>query len=246
MRNGKKGRRISTVLGIKLDITTRKRVLRIVENWLKKESQHYIVTPNPEMLVLAQTDRRFLEVLNRADLSIPDGVGLKLADKRLKIIPGVELMDDLIKISSQKGYKVMLVGSRIGVAVKAAKRLRKKLKYKNIWGFSGLKKVETASKEDQQSLLNRINRIKPDLLFVGFGASKQEKWIARYLPHLDVKVAMGVGGAIDVAASPWKRAPQVMRVVGMEWLWRLFLQPWRWKRQLSLVKFVYLVLRERF
>jgi N-acetylglucosaminyldiphosphoundecaprenol N-acetyl-beta-D-mannosaminyltransferase len=140
----------------------------------------------------------------------------------------------------------MLVGSRIGVAVKAAKRLRKKLKYKNIWGFSGLKKVETASKEDQQSLLNRINRIKPDLLFVGFGASKQEKWIARYLPHLDVKVAMGVGGAIDVAASPWKRAPQVMRVVGMEWLWRLFLQPWRWKRQLSLVKFVYLVLRERF
>ena len=88
-----------------------------------------------------------------------------------------------------------------------------------------------------------INKIKPDLLFVALGHGKQEKWIAKNLPKLKVKVAMGVGGALDYIAKPWLRAPRLLQALGLEWLWRLALQPWRVRRQLSLVKFLWLVLK---
>ena len=207
------------ILGVKVDRVTLPQALKIVDLWLASgRSKHYITTPNPEMIVAAQKDPAFKRILNAADLAIPDGAGLRLADPKLRRLSGADLMMALIK----KGYKTLLCGSKPGVAQKAAKKL-------GVMGIS-------------QPNLSKINKIKPDLLFVALGHGKQEKWIAKNLPKLKVKVAMGVGGSLDYIAKPWLRAPLLIQTLGLEWLWRLILQPWRIKRQLSLLEFVYLVL----
>ena len=207
------------ILGVRVDQTSTSSALKKVASWVKEREKRYIVTPNPEMIVAAQKDEEFRRILNRADLAIPDGVGLRLADRRLQRVAGADLMLALIK----QGYKTLLVGGRPGVAQRAAERL----------GVLGMTEPSVAA----------INKIKPDLLFVALGHGKQEKWIAKNLPKLKVKVAMGVGGALDYIAKPWLRAPRLLQALGLEWLWRLALQPWRGRRQLSLVKFLWLVLK---
>ncbi|AKM79035.1 MAG: Glycosyl transferase, WecB/TagA/CpsF family [Candidatus Beckwithbacteria bacterium GW2011_GWB1_47_15] len=207
------------ILGVRVDQTSTSSALKKVASWVKEREKRYIVTPNPEMIVAAQKDEEFRRILNRADLAIPDGVGLRLADRRLQRVAGADLMLALIK----QGYKTLLVGGRPGVAQRAAERL----------GVLGMTEPSVAA----------INKIKPDLLFVALGHGKQEKWIAKNLPKLKVKVAMGVGGALDYIAKPWLRAPRLLQALGLEWLWRLALQPWRVRRQLSLVKFLWLVLK---
>ena len=211
------------ILGVKVDRVTLPQALKIVDLWLISDrSKHYITTPNPEMIVAAQKDPAFKRILNAADLAIPDGAGLRLADPKLRRLSGADLMMALIK----KGYKTLLCGSKPGVAQKAAKKL-------GVMGIS-------------QPNLSKINKIKPDLLFVALGHGKQEKWIAKNLPKLKVKVAMGVGGSLDYIAKPWLRAPLLIQTLGLEWLWRLILQPWRLKRQLSLLEFVYLVITNKW
>ncbi|HKZ35829.1 MAG TPA: WecB/TagA/CpsF family glycosyltransferase [Patescibacteria group bacterium] len=211
------------ILGVKVDRVTLPQALKIVDLWLISDrSKHYITTPNPEMIVAAQKDPDFKRILNAADLAIPDGAGLRLADPKLRRLSGADLMMALIK----KGYKTLLCGSKPGVAQKAAKKL-------GVMGIS-------------QPNLSKINKIKPDLLFVALGHGKQEKWIAKNLPKLKVKVAMGVGGSLDYIAKPWLRAPLLIQTLGLEWLWRLILQPWRLKRQLSLLEFVYLVITNKW
>jgi len=214
------------VLGIKVDRVTLPQALKIVDLWLASgRSKHYITTPNPEMIVAAQKDPAFKRILNAADLAIPDGAGLRLADGRLRRLAGADLMLALIK----KGHKTLLCGSKPGVAQTAAKKLADPERSRRVVGIT-------------DPNLSKINKIKPDLLFVALGHGKQEKWIDKNLPKLKVKVAMGVGGSLDYIAKPWLRAPQVLQTLGLEWLWRLILQPWRIKRQLSLLEFVYLVL----
>ena len=206
------------ILGVKVDRVTLPQALKIVDSWLKTSKQHYITTPNPEMIVAAQKDNEFRRILNAADLAIPDGVGLRLADGRLRRLAGADLMLKLIK----KGYKTLLVGGQPGVAQIAAKKL----------GVMGMTEPDMV----------KINKLKPQLLFVALGHGKQEKWIDKNLKKLKVKVAMGVGGALDYVAKPWLRAPKLLQLLGLEWLWRLIVQPWRIKRQLALFKFIYLVL----
>lgn len=205
------------VLGVKIDQVTEKQALDIVADWVNSKKKRYIVTLNMEFVMLAQKDEEFKKILNQADLAICDGAGLRLADRRLIRVSGVDLMLSLIK----QGYKTVLVGGKPGVAQKAAKMTRSNL-------VIGMMEPE----------MEKINKIKPDLLFVALGMGKQEKWIAKNLPKLDVKVAMGVGGALDQIVKPWLRAPKWVQNLGLEWLWRLMVQPWRIKRQWQLVRFL--------
>lgn len=205
------------VLGVKVDQVTEKQALVQVAKWVKEKPKRYMVTPNPEFVMLAQQDEEFKKILNEADLAICDGVGLRLADRRLKRVTGVDLMLSLIK----QGYKTVLAGGKPGVAEKAAKMTRSNL----VIGMT-------------EPNVEKINKIKPDLLFVALGMGKQEKWIVKNLPKLEVKVAMGVGGALDQIAKPWLRAPQLIQKIGLAWLWRLTMQPWRIKRQWQLVRFL--------
>ena len=208
----------SIVLEIRVDCIPMKRVLKTVEDWVENNrGKRYIVTPNPEMVIEAQKDKEFKRVLNQADLRIPDGIGLKLADKRIKRLAGVDVMMKLVKLADKKGWKVMLLGGKPGIAKRAGSKLQNRFKSLQLAVLAGPQKIEKVSVKENRNLVKSINEFKPKLLFVGFGHGRQEKWIKKNLNKLDVKVAMGVGGAIDYLVKPWLRAPKIVQVVGLEW-----------------------------
>ncbi len=228
-----------TILAVDISQITKKESVKTVEGWLSspRVKPHFIVTPNPEMLVLAQKDKEFYEILNSADLAIPDGIGLVWAsqNKLTERVSGTDLMLDLCELASQKGYTIGLLGAGEGVAKKTAEALKKK--------FPGIKIKFAVSETSELSagfarppLANaRGGLIKGvDLLFIAFGAHKQEKWINTHLTanshQLKAKVYMGVGGAFDLISGKIKRSPKMMRDMGLEWLWRLVQEPKRIKR----------------
>ena len=243
-----KDRYIRTLLGVKLDCIQKAQVLSKIVGWLKEDRKRYVVTPNPEMLVEAQKDEEFRQILNKADMAILDGVGLVWAlkwkgVKGIKRVAGADVMSDLIKRANQYNKKVYLLGGSFGVVEKAKKVLKNKYPKLKIKAEAGPFDITKTTKNQNQILHRKINKFKPDLLFVAFGHQKQEKWIADNLDKLKIKVAMGVGGSFDYLVKPWLRAPKMIQKMGFEWLWRLMLQPWRIKRQFGLLKFVGLVLK---
>lgn len=235
------------ILGVLINNSKKSEVIGAVEKFLSDNNQHYIVTPNPEMVVAAQKDKEFIEILNKADLAVPDGFGLLLASRYLRRpiperIPGVDLMLGICGIAEQKKCSVFLLGAKEGLAKpeETARALVKK--------FPGLKISGgvLAKGEGSERLIQEINNEKPEILFVALGAGKQEKFIFNNLNKLpSVKIAMGVGGAFDFISGKIRRAPHLLRKIGLEWLWRLFMQPWRWKRILTAtIKFSWLVIRK--
>ena len=225
------------VLGIKIDDVSLDQVVEIVEKWLKGSGKHYIVTPNPEIVVMSQDDQELKKIINNADLALPDGVGLKLSGDIVNITPGVDLMEGLIKLASDKGFTTGFLGGRGKVAGRCAECLKSRYpKLKVSFAESG------GEVDGEGKLLKPLKLLKCDLLFVAFGPPKQEKWIAKNLDKLNVKVAMGVGGAFDYLSGRIPRAPKWIRVLKGEWLFRLIIQPWRLKRQLALAKYILLLL----
>ncbi|HBQ50591.1 hypothetical protein A3B42_05165 [Candidatus Daviesbacteria bacterium RIFCSPLOWO2_01_FULL_38_10] len=227
------------ILGVKIDDVNMEEALETVHHWLQKSTKKYIVTPNPEFIMTAQKDPEFKKILNDADLSIPDGEGLKLSGKIKNTVTGVDLMEKLVEKSVDWGFAVGLLGGMDGVAEKAVECLQKKYpKIKISFAISDL----TTNYPLRQSYSEASQLPTTDLLFVALGHSKQEKWIVQNLPKLKVKVAMGVGGAFDYFSGKVPRAPKWIRDLGFEWLFRLMIQPWRIKRQISLVKYLWLVM----
>lgn len=236
------------VLGVKVDDINEIEVLEKVEKFLQDKKQNYIVTPNPEIIVAAQNDPDLKAILNKADLAIPDGVGLKLAGVKNRVT-GVDLMHNLIRVANDKGYTVGFIGGKKGVAKKAAEIFQKeypllKITFAEDGGMineEGLMINEKKQEIHQSSIINHDSLPKADLLFVAFGHGKQEKWIARYLDKIPVKVTMTVGGSLDYVAGEVKRAPKSLRDLGLEWLFRLTMQPWRIHRQLILIKYLWMI-----
>lgn len=238
---------------VKIGITdsTDSEVLEYVVNFIEKgKGQLFITTPNPEILVYANHHQPFADILNRADISLADGVGVVVAGailgKRLKSrITGVDFMKNLCEKVSKKPITVGFLGGKGDVALRASECLEKEF-----WGLD-VRLAEAGNPDEKTANMIKDLRLKIkdfkgiDILFVGFGFPKQEEWIAKYLPELPVRVAMTVGGSFDTVSGSLPRAPMAMRKIGLEWLWRLFLQPSRWKRQLSLFTFIWLVFKER-
>src|SRR3989344_5562195 len=214
------------ILGVKIDDLNMEEALGMVEGWLGKSEKHYIVTPNPEMLVEAQKNPEFKEILNKADLAIPDGAGLKLAGINNRVA-GVDFMEQLVNLAAEKGWTVGFLGGQEGVAELAVSKLKQ------------------ASPSLKVSFITHdTNYIIPatDILLVALGHVKQEKWIAENLPQIPVKVAMGEGGSFDYISGKVPRAPKWLRSIGLEWLFRLIIQPWRIKRQIALIRYLWLTL----
>jgi len=227
------------LLGVGFTDAKEQQVLEYIATGLQKnEEKYYVVTPNPELLVIANKDLRYKTILNNAELALIDGIGVVMAlwliGKGFKQrLAGVDLMESLCKYVSKQPITVGFLGGGVGVAELTAECLIKK--------YPGLR-VGLISKEWDESLEDK----KVDILFVAFGSPKQEIWISENLKNLPVKTAIGVGGAFDLASGKVPRAPKFLRGLGLEWLFRLTVQPWRIKRQLSLIKFVYLVFKEKF
>lgn len=226
------------LLGVGLTSATEDEVLEFIYTGLQKSSEkYYIVTPNPELLVIASKDREYKSILNSAKLALPDGIGVMygawFVGKPLKQrIAGVDLVKSVCNYISKQPITVAFLGAGPNIAVKASDCLQKM--------YPGLKVVYAQSEWSKE-----LNDKKVDILFVAFGSPKQEIWIKNNLKNLPVKIAIGVGGSFDFISGKTPRAPKFLRSLGLEWLFRLAIQPWRIKRQLSLVKFVYLVIKQK-
>jgi N-acetylglucosaminyldiphosphoundecaprenol N-acetyl-beta-D-mannosaminyltransferase len=221
------------ILGVKVSCLDFNDTLELIEKWLSiNGGLKFVVTPNPEFLVKAVKDNEFKEILNSADIAIPDGSKLIWASKNAikEKVTGVDLMESLCEVCERKSLTVGLIGGHEKIALRTAECLNK-----------SMPKLKIKTWEEPSQDVRHV-----DVLFVALGMGKQEKWIFNNKNMLEkngVRLAMGVGGAFDYISGAVPRAPKFMRNHGLEWLFRLIRQPWRIKRQLALVEFVRLVTR---
>jgi N-acetylglucosaminyldiphosphoundecaprenol N-acetyl-beta-D-mannosaminyltransferase len=193
----------------------------------------YIVTPNPELILMARKDKKLKEALNGADISVPDGVGLKIADPKLKIIKGRELFLELIKLAAKNRWKVFLLGGLGDEAEVAARKLQiinSNLQIEYSKGpklNSGARPLTGQEAELERKAIEKINKFKPQLLFVAFGNPRQEIWVHDNLSKLNIGGAMCVGGTLRYLAGLSRLPPKFISKLGLEWLWRLVTEPER-------------------
>ena len=243
------------ICGIPIDSVSHTEALQYVQNMLSDPRGHLITTPNPEFVVFSQKDTRFRNILQTADLAIPDGFGL-FAVAKLRGLPfkeritGSDFMIDMVGLAAQMGKRVFLLGGGDGVAHKAKLVLLARFPHVQIVGASSGGKIFYDTQGNpciDQSALSEIQQLAPNILFVAFGQGIQEKCIAiNFSLFPSVRVAMGFGGAFDFLSGNIQRAPKFLRNVGLEWLWRLILQPSRWRRIWNaVVVFPYLAFTEK-
>jgi N-acetylglucosaminyldiphosphoundecaprenol N-acetyl-beta-D-mannosaminyltransferase len=233
----------SRILGLPVASITYPQWLDLIGEWIASNQIHHVCTINPEFIMIARQDINFHNILSRADLCVPDGVGLLWAAKHLghplpERVTGSDGVPKIAERAAQKGWKLYFLGAAPSVADQAANVLRQQHPDLQIVGiYSG-----SPAPAEEDAIVEKVNASEADILFVAYGAPEQDKWIARNLPRLQVKMAMGVGGSFDFIAGIIPRAPLWMRRSGLEWLYRLYLQPWRIRRMLRLPRFVLAVL----
>lgn len=224
-----------------------KKILEKIKKYLKKPSSFYhIVSLNPENLVIAQEKSEFIKVIKKAQIIIIDGIGIVLSiflltGQRLQRITGVDLMTELLKFANERRLRVMLLGGKPKIADKIIDCQRQKFSNIKFFGLEGIKNIKNPKKKEEEKIFSIVSDFKPHFLFVSFGSPDQELWLARRQEQLKGIVCMGVGGAFDYLAGLVPRAPKLIRWLGLEWLFRLIVQPWRWRRQLRLIKFGWLI-----
>lgn len=224
------------VLGVRVDNLNEHEALEKVRSFLHSDTQHFVFTPNPEMLVDAYYNDELKGILNTGSLNICDGRGIEYVLKgEVKRLPGVDFMDKICALAEETGSKIYLLGSgQVQIVERTKRKLLNKYPGLNIVGTHAgpsINKNFKLDKIENERIIRYINNAKPDIIFVAFGHPKQEKWISTYLSQIpSSKLAMGVGGSFDFISGKIKRAPVIVRRAGLEWLWRLILQPWRLSR----------------
>ena len=214
--------------------------------WIQEGRPHQICTVNPEFVMEARHNAAFAAVLEAADLCIPDGVGLLWAAKRLgrrlpERVTGSDGVPLIARRAAEQGWRLFLLGAAPGVADRAGARLVELYPGLQIVGaYAG-----SPSDADAPGILARITAAHPDVLFVAYGAPKQDLWISKHSAALGAPAMMGIGGSLDFLVGAQKRAPKWLQRLNLEWLYRLMVQPWRWRRQMALPRFVLAVLKER-
>lgn len=206
-----------------------------VEAFVQSGTPHQVVTANVDFLRLAAEQRSFRDLINASDLVVADGMPLLwgsrlLGDPLPERVTGVELVRECARLSAAKGYSIFLLGAAPGVADGAAETLRRDYPGVRIAGTYA-PPVGPFSDVTEATMLRLIQEAQPDMLFVAFGAPRQDQWIRAHLHELKVPVCMGVGGSFDFLAGRVSRAPLWMQDRGLEWLYRVLQEPTRlWKR----------------
>jgi len=201
---------------------------------------------NPEKIMLARKDTSLMATLADSDFLIPDGVGVVFAIRALHKrmifrITGIDLMKVLLNEAQRKGYRIFIFGAKSAVLSKAVIEIKKRYPSLIIVGSSH----GYVQENRYASLVNEINSLKADILFVGLGSPKQENWIHDHKDALNVKLCMGIGGSLDVISGYIPRAPYFLRAMGMEWLYRLIKEPNRIRRQILLPYFFFELLKAK-
>ncbi|MFW6035140.1 MAG: WecB/TagA/CpsF family glycosyltransferase [Halothermotrichaceae bacterium] len=235
------------ILGIKINNVDIKNAVDYAIDSVETDSQaDMIVTPNSEMIVMAQKDKHLAKIINDSYLSIPDGAGVLLASRVVNTplkgrVAGYDLMKQLLTVSAEKKYKVYLLGGEQKVIAEAKKKAEKLYPGIKICGYHH----GYLNKELKEKVFNEINQLSPDILFVGMGVPLQEKFLYKNLSNLNVKLAITVGGAFDVLSGRANRAPLWMQKIHLEWFFRLLQEPGRFIRMTALPYFAYLVFKEK-
>ncbi len=221
------------VLGVAFDNVTMEQAAEMGGKMLQEDRFHYVVTPNPEFILAAEKDESFRKVINAADLVIPDGIGVIYSAKILgtplaERVPGIEFSAKMLEKLNEMGGRLFLLGAKPGVAEKAGENIC--AQYPNIV----LCGTQDGYFKDEEDVILKVAAARPDLLFVCLGAPKQEKWMARWGKHTGAKMAIGLGGCLDVYAGNVERAPEAWQKAGMEWAYRLKKEPKRITRMAKL------------
>jgi N-acetylglucosaminyldiphosphoundecaprenol N-acetyl-beta-D-mannosaminyltransferase len=240
-----------SIMGVRINNISMNEVLKLAEQKIKNDEKYIIYTPNTEIIMMCQKDEEFLNIMNKSDINVPDGVGLIYAGKIKKFplkekVAGYDLSINLLKMADEKGLKLYAVGGRPGVAEAAMQNIQKKYPGIKIVGahhgyFKGTHLGEFGH-EEEIALIEDINRHKPHILFVGFGAKKQEQWIEYNKDLINANIIIGNGGTLDGLAGIVKRAPDIFINLGLEWLYRLIKEPKRITRQIVLPVFMFKVI----
>ena len=232
------------ILGVPVHMVTMDQTVALGRRFMAEPGCSQIATVNPEFVMAAQQDEAFMAVLQQADLCIPDGIGLVYASRRLgsplpERVPGSELVYRLAEAAAEDSRRLFLLGAAPGVAEEAAAVFRARYPALDIAGtYAG-----SPDADENETIVNLINNSGADLLYVAYGAPKQDKWIVRNHDVLSsVRLAVGVGGSLDFITGHAQRAPQWAQRMNIEWLHRLVMEPWRWRRMLALPRFARAVL----
>jgi N-acetylglucosaminyldiphosphoundecaprenol N-acetyl-beta-D-mannosaminyltransferase len=233
------------LLGVPVHRVTMAETVNQIARYMESSRLHQIATVNPEFVMKAQEDAQFMQVLQQADLCIPDGIGLLYAARRYgrrlpERVPGSELVYHLAEAAAAHGWRLFLLGAQPGIAEEAAQILCRRYSDLTVAGAH----AGSPDPVEDETIVARINASRAGLLYVAYGAPRQDKWIARNRDALEtVRVAIGVGGALDFIAGRATRAPLWLRRLNLEWLYRLLREPWRWRRMLALPRFAWRILR---
>jgi N-acetylglucosaminyldiphosphoundecaprenol N-acetyl-beta-D-mannosaminyltransferase len=235
------------ILGIKIDGLNKKEILEKIKKYLLNPSGFFHITSlNPENLVLATENHLFKKALNNSQIRLIDGIGVVLAGKIFNIkvgekVIGVDLMKELLNMAGKMRLRVLLIGGRGNLADDLTNCYQERYPEAKFLGTEGIKNIKNPKKIEEKEIFSIVAALKPHLVFVAFGSPWQELWIERHKNKFKNCVVMGVGGAFDFLSGKVPRAPVIFQKLGLEWLFRLIIQPWRLKRQLRLIRFGWLI-----
>ncbi len=234
-----------------LPTDSKKQVLEKIKKYLlNPKGFFHIVSLNPENIILALQKRKFKKIVKTAQLSIIDGVGIDMAARFLKIkagerLPGVDLMNNLISLAGEMRLTVLLIGGRKKLAEELANCYSQAYPKARFIGISGIRNIRKPLGTEEQEIARIVRVTKPQMIFVAFGSPEQELWIDTHRRLFSHMVCMGVGGSFDYLSGAIKRPHRIFRAMGLEWFIRLIKQPWRIKRQLRLLVFIYYVVKQK-
>jgi N-acetylglucosaminyldiphosphoundecaprenol N-acetyl-beta-D-mannosaminyltransferase len=226
-------------------------VLADYPDWLltrlaNRQGSH-VITLNSEMAMQAEATPELAKVMQQAELIVPDGAGvvlyLRLFGFKVKRCPGIELSESLLKKAAEATppLSVFFYGGAPGVTELAKRKWQSKLPSLNVIGTEhGFHPPEA-----EAEILERLAKLKPDIIFVALGVPRQEYWIAQHRSACPQAIWVGVGGSFDVWTGQKNRAPGWLRDNNLEWVYRLYQEPWRWRRMLALPQFAYRAIKER-
>ncbi len=230
----------TNILGVNIDNVTLEEAGEITKNLVEtsNKSCKVVVAPNTEFIMMAQKDKEFMDILNSAELATPDSVGVIMGGKKQKKpfkerIPGQAYFRKVLEVGEKEGWTFFLLGGKDDVPKLAKENVEKVYPNIKIVGYH----EGYFNTDSEEQVVEIINSLKPNVLFVAMGAPLQEKWINKHKDELKVDVAAGQGGTFDYEAGKIKRAPKVFQKLGIEWLWRLIRQPSRIVRMMALPVF---------
>lgn len=234
------------ILGVPFKNANFSEAVDIAVNFFENGKNNLIFTPNPEFVMTALDDKDFMDILNSSNMNIPDGIGIVIGSKILKTpikerVAGYDLVQEIFSKIKNTEKTVYFLGSSEENIVSAIEMMKKKYDGLKIVGYRNGYFKDDESEEVVKEILDK----KPDLLLVGLGSPRQEKWIYKYKNELNCKIIMGVGGSFDVMSGNVKRAPKFFIKCNLEWFYRLITQPTRFKRMLKLPLFLVEVIKDK-